>query len=78
MSDSHTSIANTTPSINLLAATNGFAASISCLARSLGPGVSGIMFGWGIMTGYVALPVWMVSIWAFFGTIGSWWLRDYP
>jgi hypothetical protein len=78
MDYSNTSIANTTPSSTLLAATNGFAASLSCLARSLGPGISGIMFRLGIEMGYVALPFWMLSIWATFGAIGSWWLRDYP
>lgn len=71
-------ITNTTPSAVFLAATNGFSASVSCLARSIGPIITGSIFHAGTETGYIGLPFWTLGAWATLGAVQVWWLRDYP
>jgi hypothetical protein len=71
-------LTNTTPSPRRLATVNGAAASLSCLARSIGTAASGSMFRLGINEGYSILPFWLLAVVAGFGAIMSWHLRDKP
>ncbi|KAF1982268.1 MFS general substrate transporter [Aulographum hederae CBS 113979] len=71
-------ITNTVPSRIHLARINGIAASMGCLARSVGPLVSGQLFDWGSRTGYVGVAFWALGAVALCGAIESWFLKDYP
>lgn len=54
-------VTNKVPSSIYLATVNGAAASLRCLARTLGPAVSGPLFRLGLQTGYVKLPFWLLG-----------------
>ena len=61
-----------------LATVNGAAASVTCLARSIGAAISGSMFHIGLTTGYIGIPFWILSVIAAAGATLSWFLRDKP
>ncbi|KAH8807652.1 MFS multidrug transporter [Xylogone sp. PMI_703] len=69
-------LTNTTPAPEHLATVNGAAASIGCLARSVGALVSGSMFHVGLASGYIGIPFWTLSVVAGIGVILSWFLRE--
>ncbi|KAN0068305.1 Major facilitator superfamily domain containing protein [Elaphomyces granulatus] len=71
-------LTNTTPSRQLLATVNRAAASLSCLARSIGAATSGYIFRQGLQDGYIGLPFWILGSVAAAGTALSWFLRDEP
>ncbi|KFY08032.1 hypothetical protein V492_06590 [Pseudogymnoascus sp. VKM F-4246] len=60
-----------------LATVNGAAASIGCLARTLGPAILGPLFRFGLQTGYVGLPFWLLGVVSGLGGIVSFYLVDY-
>ncbi|OBT53529.1 hypothetical protein VE04_04312 [Pseudogymnoascus sp. 24MN13] len=60
-----------------LATANGAAASLGCLARTLGPAVSGPLFRFGLQIGYVGLPFWLLGVIAGLGGIVSLYLVDH-
>jgi hypothetical protein len=60
-----------------LATGNGAAASLGCLARTLGPAVSGPLFRFGLQIGYVGLPFWLLGVIAGLGGIVSLYLVDH-
>ncbi|KFY49161.1 hypothetical protein V495_00680 [Pseudogymnoascus sp. VKM F-4514 (FW-929)] len=70
-------ITNTVPSSMYLAKVNGAAASLGCLARTLGPVVSGPLFRLGLQTGYVGLPFWLFGAVTGLGGIVSLYLTDH-
>lgn len=70
-------ITNTVPSPIYLATVNGAAASLGCLARTLGPAVSGPLFRLGLQTGYVGLPFWLLGAITGLGGIVSLYLVDH-
>jgi hypothetical protein len=71
-------LTNTTPSPMHLATVNGAAASIGCLARSIGAAVSGSMFHVGLTSGYIGIPFWTLGAIAATGSVLSWFLKDEP
>lgn len=71
-------ITNTAPSPSFLATINGTAASLGCLARTLGPVISGPLFRLGLQAGYVGLPFWTLGVVSGIGLVISQFLRDYP
>jgi len=71
-------LTNTTPAPVHLATVNGAAASIGCLARSIGAAVSGSMFHVGLTSAYIGIPFWTLGTVAAAGAILSWFLRDRP
>ncbi|KAL4885741.1 hypothetical protein BJY04DRAFT_179153 [Aspergillus karnatakaensis] len=71
-------ITNTSPAPIHLATINGAAASLSCLARSLGAAVSGSMFNLALKKENVGLLFWTLAGVAVIGASFSWFLRDRP
>ncbi|KAF8846429.1 MFS general substrate transporter [Acephala macrosclerotiorum] len=71
-------LTSNTPAPECLATVNGAAASIGCLARSIGAAVSGGMFHAGLTTGYIGLPFWTLGAIATAGAALSWCLDDKP
>ncbi|KAH8761399.1 MFS multidrug transporter [Hyaloscypha finlandica] len=71
-------ITNTAPSTVHLAKINGASASLGCLARTLGPAVSGALYRWGLQIGFIGLPFWSLSAIMGVGLGVSFLLRDYP
>ncbi|EAS30115.3 uncharacterized protein CIMG_08861 [Coccidioides immitis RS] len=63
--------------IFFLARINGVAASFGCLARSIGPLISGRLFKWGIQEGYIGIAFWTLSTVAFIGALESFFLLDH-
>ena len=57
----HCRITNTAPSGEALARINGAAASFGCLARSLGPLLSGKLLTMGIAVQHLEIPFWTLS-----------------
>ncbi|KAK0391052.1 hypothetical protein NLU13_0554 [Sarocladium strictum] len=51
-------LANSAPSKQVLGTINGIAASTASLCRALGPAVSGLLYAWGLQTGYSGLAWW--------------------
>ena len=52
---------NATPLPKYLGTVNGTAASIGCLARSVGAAISGSMFHVGLTNGFIGLPFWTLA-----------------
>ena len=71
-------LTNTSPSPLHLATVNGAAASMGCLARSVGAAVSGSMFHLGLQHHAIGLPFWALAVIATVGNILSRFLRDKP
>lgn len=51
-------LANSAPSKQVLGTINGIAASTASLCRALGPTLSGLLYSWGLQTGYSGLAWW--------------------
>lgn len=71
-------ITNSAPSPLHLATINGYAASLGCLARTLGPIVSGPLFRLGQEIGHIELPFWTLGGVAGLGVVLSVYLKDHP
>lgn len=71
-------ITNTVSSPAHLATVNGAAASLGCLARTLGPLVSGLLFRLGNQIGITGLPFWALGAAARFGLVAATLLKDLP
>jgi hypothetical protein len=71
-------ITNTAPSPIYLARINGTAASLGCLARTLGPATTGWLFRLGRDIGYIGLPFWSLGAVAGMGLAVSYSLQDHP
>ena len=70
-------ITKTTPKREFLARINGASASLSCLARSVGPIVTGKLFEVGQHVGYGGIAFWALSAVALVGGVESFLLRDH-
>ncbi|KFY00098.1 hypothetical protein V490_01476 [Pseudogymnoascus sp. VKM F-3557] len=70
-------ITHTLPSRDYLSEVNGRAAQVGCLARALGPAVSGQLFKLGLQIGYVGLPFWLLGAVTGLGGIVSLYLTDH-
>lgn len=70
------SITNTTPSKEGLARVNGAAASFGCLARSLGPLISGKLLAIGVATRHLEIVFWALGGVALLGLVEAPFLRD--
>ena len=55
-------LANSAPSKQVLGTINGIAASTASLCRALGPTVSGLLYSFGLKTGYSGLAWWFSAI----------------
>jgi hypothetical protein len=51
---------------------------LGCLARTLGPAVSGALYRWGLQIEFIGLPFWSLSAIMGVGLGVSFLLRDYP
>lgn len=67
---------NSAKSLGLLGTLNGVATSLSAIGRAVGPVTCGRVFTWGTKTGYAIAPWWLLSIFAVFGHIATWWLVE--
>ena len=59
-----------------MARVNGAAAAFGCLARSVGPLVSGKLFDVGMKVGYLQIPFWTLGAVALAGAVEAVWLVD--
>ncbi|RVX65997.1 hypothetical protein B0A52_09923 [Exophiala mesophila] len=69
-------LANAAPSKSVLGTINGVAASTACLARSLGPVVTGLIHSAGLKLGYNGLGWWAGGIVCAIGALESYWMED--
>ena len=65
------------PNREFLARINGASASLSCLARSMGPLLTGKLFEVGEQIGYGGIAFWVLGVVAVLGGAESFLLRDY-
>ncbi|KAK0666751.1 putative permease [Cercophora samala] len=70
-------ITRTTPAEHFLARTNSAAASFGCLARSIGPLITGKVYEVGDEVGYGGLAFWVLAAVAIVGGAESFLLRDH-
>ncbi|KAK4154548.1 protein zinc induced facilitator-LIKE 1 [Chaetomidium leptoderma] len=70
-------ITSTSPSSQALTRINGAAASFGCLARSVGPLLSGKLFAAGLQSGYLQIPFWTLGAVALVGAVESAFLLDH-
>jgi len=68
-------ITNMTPCKTGLAKANGAAASLSCLARSIGPLMTGKLFAFGVATRHLEAPFWALGGVALIGAAQSLFFR---
>ncbi|KAK3376112.1 major facilitator superfamily domain-containing protein [Lasiosphaeria ovina] len=71
-------VTNTAPADGTLARINGAAASLSCLARSVGPLLTGKLFAFGLRLGHLEVAFWTLGAVALLGAIESLFLADCP
>ncbi|KAK3941652.1 protein zinc induced facilitator-LIKE 1 [Diplogelasinospora grovesii] len=71
-------ITNTAPSRSFLANINGAAASFGCLARAVGPLLTGKLVSLGLTAGHLEIPFWALGAVAFLGAAESMFLADHP
>lgn len=69
-------LANSAPSKQVLGTINGIAASTASLCRALGPAVSGLLYAWGLQTGYSGLAWWFSGFVSIIGAVLSSQLTD--
>ena len=69
-------LANSSPSMLVLGAINGIAASTASLSRAFGPTVSGIIYSWGLKLGYTGLAWWANGLICLIGAIESLWMEE--
>jgi len=69
-------LANAAPSKSVLGTINGVAASTACLARALGPIVSGAIHSAGLKLGSTGLAWWACGIVCAIGALESYWMEE--
>ncbi|KAL9109788.1 MAG: hypothetical protein Q9227_005657 [Pyrenula ochraceoflavens] len=69
-------ITNSAPSTLVLGTINGVAASTACLARAIGPTVTGFVHAVGLQHGYVGLAWWVMGLMCTLGAVESFWLEE--
>ncbi len=69
-------IANAAPSKSVLGSINGVAASIACLARALGPILTGFFHTAGLKMGYNGLAWWIGGVVCAIGAFESFWMEE--
>ena len=69
-------LANSAPSMLVLGAINGIAASTASLSRAFGPTVSGIIYSWGLKLGYTGLAWWANGLICIIGAVESLWMEE--
>ena len=69
-------LTNSAPSMLVLGAINGVAASTASLCRAFGPTISGIIHAWGLKIGYTGLAWWAGGLVCVLGAIESLWMRE--
>lgn len=69
-------IANSAPSKSVLGSINGVAASVACLARALGPTVTGFFHTAGLKMGYNGIAWWIGGLICAIGALESFWMED--
>jgi hypothetical protein len=69
-------IANAAPSKTVLGSINGVAASIACLARALGPTVTGFFHTAGLKVGYNGVAWWIGGVVCAIGAFESFWMEE--
>ena len=71
-------VASVVPGKDVLARVNGASASFACLARSVGPVVTGKLLAVGLDLGYAGIAFWTLGAVALLGMTESLVLRDRP
>lgn len=69
-------LTNSAPSMLVLGAINGVAASTASLCRAFGPTVSGVIHSWGLKMGYTGLAWWAGGLVCLLGAIESLWMSE--
>ena len=69
-------LTNSAPSMLVLGAINGIAASTASLSRAFGPTVSGFIQSWGIKMGYTGLAWWASGLICVIGAVESLWMEE--
>jgi hypothetical protein len=69
-------LTNSAPSMLVLGAINGVAASTASLSRAFGPTVSGFINAWGLKLGCTGLAWWVNGLVCLLGALESLWLRE--
>ena len=69
-------LTNSAPSMLVLGAINGVAASTASLCRAFGPTVSGMIHSWGLKMGYTGLAWWACGLVCVLGAIESLWIEE--
>jgi hypothetical protein len=69
-------INNCSPHPSVLGTIHGLGMSVSSTARTLGPVVSGIWYGWGLESGVVGTAWWLVAAVAVGGCITATWVYE--
>ena len=69
-------IANAAPSKSVLGSINGVAASIACLARALGPSITGFLHTAGLKMGYNGVAWWIGGLVCAIGALESFWMEE--
>ena len=69
-------LANSAPSMLVLGAINGIAASTASLSRAFGPTLSGLIHSWGLKMGYTGFAWWAVGLIAVVGAVESLWMEE--
>lgn len=69
-------LTNSAPSMLVLGAINGVAASTASLCRAFGPTVSGVIHSWGLKMGYTGVAWWAGGLVCLLGAIESLWMSE--
>ena len=69
-------LTNSAASLRVLGTLNGFAVSISAVGRAVGPAMGGAAFTWGLKTGYIITPYFLLGFIAVIGAIPIWYLVE--
>ncbi|KAG9787325.1 MFS general substrate transporter, partial [Aureobasidium melanogenum] len=69
-------LANAVPSKSVLGTVNGAASSTACLARALGPVVTGYIHSAGLKLGYSGLAWWAGGLVCAVGALESYWMEE--
>jgi MFS family permease len=69
-------LTNSARSLRLLGTLNGVATSLSAIARAAGPTLGGATFTYGMKTGYVILPWFLLSLWGILAHLSTWFLVE--
>ncbi|KAI9825701.1 MAG: hypothetical protein M1832_001045 [Thelocarpon impressellum] len=69
-------LTNSAPSMLVLGAINGIAASTASLCRAFGPTVSGLLYSVGLRLGYSGLAWWASGAVCILGAVESLWMED--